>query len=373
MRFALLIAAFILTFTQANAYQLQVDAKAAYLYHPATDTHVYSNNADEPIGPASLTKLMSLYLLFEAISNNDLTLDSALPISKKAWKKGGSKMFLEVGKTVKAEDLIRGIIISSGNDACIVLAEYLGGTEDGFAYMMNSKAKQLELKNSFFTNSSGWPDPEQLSSAYDITILSTALIRDFPQFYHYFGETVFTYNNIRQTNRNGLLRQNVGVDGLKTGHTEEDGYHLVASGTQDGERLLAVVLGTDGFAAREGESLKLLRYGFTQYRTQKLWEAWQNVMEIPVWLGTASAVQVVAENDMPAYLPRNKKISKDVTVIYNKSLPAPIAAGDVVGTIRVNIDGRDYESNLVAGHDVAKATGMSGWTQKLFYRFGLEQ
>ncbi|MDD9912614.1 MAG: D-alanyl-D-alanine carboxypeptidase, partial [Alphaproteobacteria bacterium] len=310
--------------TSAYAYNLHMQTDAYFLYHPATKTVVAADKAQQAMYPASLTKLMTLYVLFENLRDNRVTLDEEFPVSEKAWRKGGSKMFVEVGKTVRVEDLIRGIIVSSGNDACLVVAEYLGGTEEGFAGMMNAKAQELGLKGSYFANATGWPDVTQVSTAEDMGLLAAALMRDFPQFYHYFSETVFTYSGIRQQNRNGLLRQNVGVDGLKTGHTEEAGYHLVASGKEEGERLISVVMGTDGFAAREGESLKLLRYGFTQFKTKTLWDAWQEVGEASVWLGAEAKVPLVAGDGKIAYLPRRQFTPRDIKLTYKTPLQAPI-------------------------------------------------
>ena len=371
MRFIALFSLCTLTATPAVAYQLNVNAKAAYLYHPATETTLYTHNAQEQMQPASLTKLMTLYLLFEHLEKGEITLDSQFPISEKAWRKGGSKMFLEVGKTARVEDLIRGIAISSGNDATIVVAEYLGGTEDGFTAMMNAKAEKLGMANTNFMNASGWPNDLQLTTAEDMSKLATHIVKDFPEYYPYFSENVFTYSGIKQMNRNGLLRQNVGVDGMKTGHIEEAGYHLIASSKQGGERLIAVVMGTDGFAAREGESLKLLRYGFTQHKNKQIWGKHQTIAQAPVWLGNVANIPLLTEEAAIAFMKKNKATPKNVHVSYTEPLMAPITAGDVIGQVTTEVDGRVYSSQLIAGADVAKAGFLPAFMQKLFYRFGL--
>jgi D-alanyl-D-alanine carboxypeptidase (penicillin-binding protein 5/6) len=371
MRFLFAAVAVVFVASPSYGYELQVNALSAYLYHPATGTEVFAKEADKTTQPASLAKLMTLYLLFDAIEAGKINLESQLPISKKAWKKGGSKMFLEVGKTARVEDIIRGITISSGNDASIVVAEFLGGTEDGFTSMMNAKAVELGLAHTNFTNATGWPDEAQATTARDMTFLAAKLLRNFPQYYDYFGESVFTYNGIKQYNRNGLLRASVGVDGIKTGHIEDAGYHLVASGTEGGERLIATVMGTDGFAAREGESLKLLRYGFTQYETRTLWESWQAVAQAPVWLGQQEQVALVAGDEAKAYLKKSAGRLQDVTLTYQKPLPAPLQAGQEVGTLRARVGERVYETPLLAGADIPQTGMVERFFQKLFYRLGL--
>jgi D-alanyl-D-alanine carboxypeptidase (penicillin-binding protein 5/6) len=361
----------VLTVSPSYAYDLRVQAASAYLYHPATQTEVFAKEADKAIQPASLAKLMVLYLLFEALGTDRINLDSELPISKKAWKKGGSKMFLEVGKTARVEDLIRGIAVSSGNDASIVVAEYLGGTEDGFTSMMNAKARELGLTETVFSNATGWPDEAQVTTARDMTMLAAKLLRNFPQYYSYLGENVFTYNGIKQYNRNGLLRAGVGVDGVKTGHIEDAGYHLVSSGTEEGERLIATVMGTDGFAAREGESLKLLRYGFTQYGTVTLWESWQEVARAPVWAGVRENVSLVAGDEAQAYLKKSEGRPSKVLLRYNQPLQAPLQAGQQVGQMWLQLGARTYEAPLLVGVDVPQAGFMELFFQKTFYRLGL--
>jgi D-alanyl-D-alanine carboxypeptidase (penicillin-binding protein 5/6) len=212
-----------------HAGAVETTAKQAIVIDYDTGNVLFAKNADETVGPASMTKMMTIYLLFERLKDGRLSLESELPISEKAWKMGGSKMWVEVGKKAKVEDLIRGIIVQSGNDATIVVAEGLAGTEDAFAEEMTRKARALGMENTNFVNASGWPDPDQYTTVRDIAILSAATIRNFPEYYHYYSEKEFTYSKIKQGNRNPLLYKNMGADGLKTGHTEESGYGLAAS------------------------------------------------------------------------------------------------------------------------------------------------
>ncbi|MFZ2620627.1 MAG: D-alanyl-D-alanine carboxypeptidase family protein [Alphaproteobacteria bacterium] len=355
--------------------EIQTTAKAAYLYHPATDTVVFDLNGHQQQEVASLVKLMTLYLLFEALDTGRVTLQSELPVSERAWKMDGSKMFVDVTKPAKVEDLIRGIAVQSGNDACIVVAEYLGGTVEGFAELMNAKAKELGLNDTRYTNPNGWPDAAQVSSPHDVVKLGVAIQQRFPTYYKVFSETEFTYSGIRQTNRNGLLTANAGVDGMKTGHTDSTGYHLLATGTDTAtggtDRLFALVMGTSGFAEREGEALKLLRYGFSQYQTVPLWSEGQVVLTAPTWLGQAATVPLVAGQAATTFLKRNTPKPTQVTVTYKKPMAAPIYAGSQVGTMTMTVEGKTLTAPLLAGQDVPAAGFFSALSEKLFYRLGL--
>lgn len=352
------------------AYDLNVNAEAAYLYHPATQTPVYTLNEDEQIAPASLTKLMTLYLLFDALEKGDVTLQTALPVSEKAWRKGGSKMFVEVGTSVTVDNLISGITTSSGNDACIVVAEYLGGTEEGFAQMMNAQAKELGMTGTIFTNATGWPDELMKTTAADMGKLAAAIIQNFPQYYDRFSQPQFTFSNITQSNRNRLLGKN-GVDGMKTGHTEDAGYHLVASADQDGERLVSVMMGTNGFTAREGESLKLLNYGFRLYDTVTLWQRGAEVITTPVWGGIAPEVTLETASAAAGYLPKDTEPPFDVQIKYAQNLPAPITPGQKLGTLTYQLADKTYTTDLVAARGIPESDPIAKTFQKLFYRLGL--
>lgn len=317
---------------QEQAFTL--DAKAFVIGHPASGKVLAAKNADIPMPPASLTKLMTVYMLFEALKNGSVTLDSEMSVSEEAWRKAGSKMFVDVGKTVKVRDLIPGILTVSGNDACMVVAESLGGTESNFASMMTNKAQALGLKNSDFKNSNGWPDEGHLSTAQDMFVLAARLLRDFPEYYHYFSSPEFTFNNIRQYNRNGLLRLGVGVDGMKTGHVENSGYHIVASALRDGQRYVAVVFGTKSFKEREEMALAGLNWAFANFKTETILKS-GTVVEpaAKTWTGDSAVVPLVATRDVQIMLNRNDKLNVKAELVYNSPIAAPVTKGTEVGRI----------------------------------------
>jgi len=350
-----------------SSYAFELNAKAYYVGHPKTGSTILEKNADVKIGPASLTKMMTAYLLFDALRNEELTLDSQLMISKKAWKKAGSKMFLEVGKTVRVEDLIKGILVSSGNDACIVVAEHLAGSEDAFAVAMNDKAVDLGLLNTQFRNASGWPDPEQYTTAKDMYTLAVKLWEDFPEYYKYFSIPSFTYNNIRQPNRNGLITRNVGIDGLKTGHIEDAGYHLVASGERSGERLFSAVLGTDSMAQRENETASGLGFGFRMYKGYNLVPQGAEVEDAPVWLGDKRWLALTVDESLEVYIAKKDRNNLTSEIIYNSPLIAPIEKGTEVGTIQVTnrSTGKVTSVPLIAAESIGEASFTEAMWQKL--------
>ena len=337
----------------ANAFELK--AEAYTVGDPASGRLLLKHNSATILQPASLTKLMTLYLLFDALDRGEIALDSEVLVSEKAWKKGGSKMFVEVGKMVKVEDLIKGIAVSSGNDACIVVAERLGGTEEAFAEMMTAKAHKLGMNDTNFLNASGWPMEGHVTTAEDLFTLAQALIKDFPQYYHYFGIRSFTYSGITQPNRNGLLRRNVGVDGLKTGHTEESGYHLVASAERDGERFISVVMGTDSMKAREAEALKGLSWAFGRFKTYTLASPDEKVADAEVQYGVTETVPATVAEPARWLLSYDQKqeIQKEVT--FNEAVMAPLKKGDQIGVVTFTT--KDLPAKtfpLVAAEDVAE-------------------
>lgn len=354
------------TLISSSALSLTLDAKAYYVYEPTTGSVVLEKNADMQIAPASLTKMMTVHLLFDALNNGELTLDSELPVSEKAWRKGGSKMFVEVGKKVRVEDLIKGILVSSGNDACIVVAEYLEGTEAAFADAMNTKAEELGMYNTAFFNASGWPHPKQLSTAKDMTKLATSLLQAYPEYYKYFGLERFSFSNISQPNRNGLLRRNVGVDGMKTGHVDGAGYHLTATAQRDGIRLVSTVLGTNSMKAREDETLAGLSYGFRTHEMKDLFKSGDIIVEsASVLLGEAKTVSLHAEEGFRLYLPK-KSTKYTIEPIYTSPIAAPINQGEKVGIIRITFeDGTTHERNLISSDSVKELTGV----KKLWQQF----
>lgn len=315
---------------------ITLHAKAYVVGDPVTGKILAAKNAEVPMPPASLTKLMTIYMLFDALKSGAVTLDTDMAVSEQAWRKEGSKMFVDVGKTVKVADLIPGILTVSGNDACMVVAEHLGGTEAHFATMMTNKAESIGLKNTTFKNSNGWPDEGHLSTAQDIFVLASRLIKDFPEYYHHFSTPEFTFNNIRQYNRNGLLRLGVGVDGLKTGHVEESGYHIVASAGRDGQRYVAVILGTGSFKEREAEALAGLNWAFANFKTERVITQGMVVEPAaPTWLGDSPTVPLIATQDVPVLRNRNTKLDVKAELIYSSPIAAPVTKGTEVGRVVV--------------------------------------
>lgn len=339
----------------APAAALETPAREAILLDYDTGTVLMARNPDEPMPPASMTKIMTAYLVFERLEDGRLSLDDTFVVSEKAWRKGGSKMFVEVGNEVRVEDLLRGVIVQSGNDASIALAEGVAGTEAAFAEMMTEKARELGMRNTTFTNSTGWPDPAHRTTARDLAILTKHMIREFPEYYHFFAELEFTWNDIRQYNRNPLLRRNMGVDGLKTGHTTKAGYGLTASAEREGRRLILVVNGLDSAKQRASESARLLEWGFQAFDNYALFEAGETVEEAPVWLGEMDRVPLVAREGLVMTLPRGARESATVTVTYESPVPAPIREGEEIATLRIEAPELEtVEVPLLAGTDVGQ-------------------
>lgn len=345
----------------------QLNAKAWLLVDTASGLPLAEKDADARVEPASLTKLMTAYLSFAAIKEGRLKLDQTLPVSEKAWKTEGSRMFLEPTKPAKVEDLLRGMIIQSGNDACIVLAEAIAGSEEGFASMMNQMAKRLGMTGTNFVNSTGLPHAQHYTTARDLAKLATALINTFPEHYKLYAERDFTYNGIRQPNRNRLLYMDPSVDGVKTGHTDSAGYCLIASGQRDKRRLLSVVLGTNSDSARAMESQKLLNYGFQFFETVKLYPANKAVTTIRIYKGSTSNLQAGFTNDLYVTVPRGTAGRIDAKLVTQQPMLAPVNRGAKVGSLRLTVDGElvgDYP--LRALHDVPVAGILGrGWDSLL--------
>lgn len=317
-----------------------VGARSYILIDASSGAVLAEKNSDQRVAPASLTKLMSLYITFKALANNQIKLTDNVPISEAAWKTGGSRMFVKVGTQVPLEDLLRGTIIASGNDATMALSEYIGGTSDAFVQLMNQEAKNLGMANTHYTDPTGLPDKDHFSSARDFAILSQAIIQTFPQYYHYFSEKWFTYNNIRQPNRNRLLWSNLNVDGLKTGHTDDAGYCLIGSAKQNDTRLIAIVMGTASEQARAGATQALLQYGFRFFKTQKLYDAYQKITEARVYGGAEKQIAIGLTHDLAVTLPANLNKSIVPDIQLNTPLKAPILKGQVLGTITLSLDGK---------------------------------
>lgn len=294
-------------------------------------------DADKRVEPASITKLMTAYLVDKALESGDIGLTDMVTISEKAWRMKGSKMFIEVGKQVSVEELIKGMIIQSGNDATVALAEHIAGSEQAFAEYMNHQANLLGMKNSHFVNSTGWPHQDHYSTARDIALLSQAIIRDYPQTYRYYKEKEYTFNDIRQFNRNRLLWRDDSVDGLKTGHTEAAGYCLASSAKRDDMRLISVVLGTDSDKARTQNSQTLLNYGFRFFETQKLYSANEVLKQARVWYGDQEQISLGMQHDVYVTIARGQYKNLDASIEIDQRIAAPIAAGQELGLLKVKL------------------------------------
>lgn len=332
---------------QALAQQLPVPpslaAKSWLLLDMSSNQVLNTEKPDERIEPASLTKLMTAYLTFAAIHKKTLALDQLLPVSEKAWRTGGSKMFVRVDTQVAVEDLIKGMIVQSGNDACVTLAEGIAGSEENFAQMMNREAQRLGMKNSHFTNATGLPDPNLYTTARDLSLLAAALIRDFPEEYKkYYSMKEFRYNNITQPNRNRLLFLDPTVDGVKTGHTEAAGYCLISSALRNQRRLLSVVLGTASDNARASESQKLLNWGFISYDAVALFAKDQAIATLRVWKGARSEITARLPDDLNVSVPKGYADKVKSEFVPEPRLIAPIEAGQKLGVIKVSIEDKPY-------------------------------
>jgi D-alanyl-D-alanine carboxypeptidase (penicillin-binding protein 5/6) len=333
-----------------------VAAKAWLLYDFTSAQAITSEKAQERIEPASLTKLMTAYLAFAALKQKTLALDRVVPVSERAWKASGSRMFIEPRKPVTVDELLHGMIVQSGNDACIAIAEAVAGSEEGFVQMMNREAQRLGMKNSNFTNSSGLPDPRHYSTAGDLGLLAVALIRDFPEYYPMYALREYRYNNITQQNRNRLLWLDPNVDGMKTGYTENAGFCLIASAKRGTRRLLSVVLGANSDGARAQESQKLLNYGFQFYDSVKLYDRGQAVSTLEVLKGGENRVKAGFQSDFYVSVPRGLAEQVKADLVSMQPLVAPISVGQKVGSIKLTLQNKPLgEYPVVALENVAIA------------------
>jgi serine-type D-Ala-D-Ala carboxypeptidase (penicillin-binding protein 5/6) len=319
----------------------QTPAQQAILMDFDTGAVIYEKNADSQMFPASMTKLMTSILAFDELKAGRLTLDDTFNVSETAWRKGGSKMFVKVNSDVRIEDLLRGVIIQSGNDASIVIAEGIAGSEEAFAERMTERGRQIGLESTVFRNATGWPDPDHVTTARDIAKLARFLIREYPDFYSYYSEKEFTYGKsldgkpITQGNRNPLLYKSVGADGLKTGHTEASGYGLTASASREDRRLVMVINGLNSVRERSSESERLINWGFQVFDNYQLFKAGETVEDAKVWLGDAVTVPLVIEDDLTITIPKTARRNMKVRVIYESPVPAPIQAGTTIGLVEV--------------------------------------
>lgn len=337
----LLALAGILTAPNAFAETFETKAKQAVLLEEGSGTVLYAKEANTKMYPSSMTKIMTVYLLLERLKQGALKLEDQFAISEAAWRIQGSKTFVKLGDFVKVEDLLRGIIVQSGNDACVAVAEGLAGSEENFAKMMNTKAQELGLKGSHFMNSNGWPDPNHYTTAHDLAILAERIHADFPEYYHYWAEPEFTYNGIRQYNRNLLLGE-LGVDGLKTGHTEAAGYGITVTSQQpDGRRLVVVVNGLTSEKERAEEARKLLQYGIHNFETVTIAQPGQKIENVKTWFATQPEVALTVDKPIQFTLPKfgDKKIAIKAKVM--EPLPAPLPKGSKAGELSVSLPGME--------------------------------
>ena len=338
---------------------IETQAGFAYVIDAHTGAVLLDKNGTQRMFPSSMTKLMTVYLVFEKLAKGELKMDDTLMVSENAWRKGGSKMFVDVNTRVRVEDLLRGSIISSGNDACIVLAEGLAGSEEKFAELMTAKARSLGMNDTNYKNSTGWPADDHYSTAKDLALLARRTIEDFPQYYPIYAEREFKYGGIPQMNRNPLLSRSTGTDGLKTGHTEAAGYGLTASSIRQGRRVIVVLNGLVTMKARAQESEKITDWAFREFENYTLVKAEEVIDRADVWLGVEKQVALTSPAPLLITLPRKFRKDMKVTLSYSGPLTAPIVKGDVVAKLKVTAPSVDpVELPLVAGSDVAKLTGV---------------
>ncbi len=342
---------------------IDIAANTAIALDYDTGAVLYDKDADKRIPPASLSKIMTAYVVYTFLKEGRVKLDDTLPVSEKAWAKhktNESNMFVPLGAQVKVEDLIRGMIIQSGNDACVVLAEGLAGSTDAFVDRMNEMAKKLGMTGSHFADVDGLPDPEEYMTARDIATLARAMIRDFPEYQHYDSEKEFTYNGIKQGNRNPLLYKDIGVDGMKTGHTEEAGYGITATALRNGRRVIAVLSGMKSMNARSQEGEKLIDWAYREWGDYKLVKAGDTVDEAPVWLGVAATVPVTTAQDVLVSLPKRSRPQMKVMAVYDRAAAAPVKQGQIVGKLHITApDVAEIDVPLIAAQPVAKVGALA--------------
>jgi len=349
----------------SHAFAFETQAGSAFVIDQNTGTVLLNKNADIPLPPASMSKLMTLYVAFDAVREGRLALDETLPVSQHAMDYGGSTMFLRTGERVTVEDLLRGIIVLSGNDACAVLAEALSpdGTERGFARMMTQRAQEMGMTNSVFKNSNGWPEPGHVMSARDLALLAHRLIVDFPEFYPMFAEKEFLFDpkeHQNRYNRNPLLSLDIGADGLKTGHTQEAGYGLVGSAKQGNRRVIFVVSGLETLRSRAEESEAIVNWAFRQFAERSVAKAGERIAEADVWMGAQASIGLVPAKDLTVLIPvlGNKEIAAEV--VYDGPIEAPIAKGDALAELVYAPEGlEEVRVPLVAEADVAQGGFLS--------------
>ncbi len=353
--------------TPSFAQGIDTAAKQAIVLDYETGTVLFEKNADERMPTSSMSKVMTAYMVFDAVKKGQISMENQFPVTEKAWNTQGSKMFVELGNSIKVEDLLRGVIIQSGNDATIVLAEGISGSEEVFAKNMTAKAHELGMKNSNFTNASGWPDDNHYSTARDLATMGVALIHDFPEYYKIYSEKDFTYHSIKQGNRNPLLYLNNGGDGIKTGHTEAAGYGLIGSGVSalNGRRVVFVVNGLKDMKERAAEAAKFLDWGLKNFENKKILKENETVGNVTVAMGTVKSIPIVVKDSLAVTIPAAATNTFKVTANYKEPLIAPIKEGDEIGTVTVEIPhSKTLTYPLYAGASSEKLGLFTGMAEK---------
>jgi len=351
-----------------NLFSFDTSAENALLIDFDTNQILYSKNEEKKIYPASMSKLMTLYILFDSLKKGIVTLDDKFVVSRNAYQKEGSTIYAELGTEISVQNLIRGIIVSSGNDACIIVAEALSGSEDNFANQMNFYAEEMGLRNSNFKNSSGLHNEDHYTSAEDLVKLSKLLITDFPEYYPYFAERSFTWNSIIQYNRNNILRLDLGVDGLKTGYTSKSGYGVIVSSEKNGRRLIGIVTGLKSVDDRTNEISRLINYGYRGFKSYSVFKDNQIIDYAKVWKGNKNNLPLIVDKDINLLLDIPGRRGINVEYKYNEPIYAPIFKGDVVGSIDIIIPGRkNIKLDLLAGEDVKQVNFFTGFIRSLDY------
>lgn len=373
------LAAGISCLAAATANAFETKARNAILVDYETGAYLFAKNHEEMIAPASMSKLMTVYVLLSKIKEGDVSLDETFTVSENAWRKGGaasggSTMFLKIGQEVKVEDLLKGILIQSGNDACIVVAENIAGSEPEFAALMNETTEKIGLKHAHFENATGLPHPDHKVSVEDLALLARHIIKEFPEFYPLFSQKEFTFNGIRQGNRNPLLYSLKGADGLKTGHTSEAGFCLTGSAVRNGRRLIEVMAGLESNKQRAEETESLMTWGFANYDNYKFFTKNQIMAEVPVWYGAAKTVTAVVPEDIVKTIKKSGKSKYAAKIIYDKPLKAPVLQGDKIGELFITYEGETTDKiPLVAKDSVAKVGPFSRFLANLkYFVFGNE-
>lgn len=350
---------FVLLFAAPSVSAIETQAAHAYMIDATTGAVLLNKEGEVAMIPSSMSKLMTAYLVFDRLKSGRLHLDDALTVSEKAWRMQGSKTFVKVGDQVRVDDLIHGVIVQSGNDACIVLAEGVSGSEPAFVEEMNAMAAKLGLKQSHFVNATGWPDQGHVMSARDLALLAKHIIQDFPEYYPIYSTKEYRFNNILQMNRNRLLGNDIGVDGLKTGHTDAAGYGITLSAKQGERRLILVINGLPSDDARVKEGDMLLRWGFREFENRSLLPAGKEIARAAVWFGTQQTIPLVAEKELLVTLPKGQQQAMTARIHYLSPIPAPIAKGAHIADLSVEIAGGEKQIlPLVAGEAVSKTTGL---------------